>query len=222
MDEQGLLSKLLEDGDFVLQSSDGVEFKVHKSVLGVHSAVFREMFNATSGNIVSIKEDSFTISDLLYYIYPIRRLRYGNQHAEITIEEVVRLVLVADKYSIQILIQDADEYLEKALSQNNLLQKDICPNSAWQVSSNMDSSNSLVIYNNVQRGNVQSAVVLKCIRWALFAERFGLKMLGRRLGMTIGNCMHKDCDLVQAGIQKLQQSDILQAIILAAQGRISQ
>eukprot|EP01024_Parvocaulis_polyphysoides_P011611 TRINITY_DN14089_c0_g2_i5.p2 TRINITY_DN14089_c0_g2~~TRINITY_DN14089_c0_g2_i5.p2 ORF type:complete len:327 (-),score=25.86 TRINITY_DN14089_c0_g2_i5:1078-2058(-) len=222
MEDQEKLSKLLEDGDFVLQSSDSVEFKVHRSVLGVHSCVFRELFNATSGNIVSIKEDSLTIQDLLTYIYPIKRLRYGNQQAEITIEDVVRLVLIADKYSIQILIEDADEFLETALAQNNLLQKDICPSSAWHVTANTDSSHSLVIYNNIQRGNVQSAVVLKCIRWAQFAERFGLKLLGRRLGMTIGNCMHKDCDLFQAGIQKLREVDILQAIIMAAQGRITQ
>eukprot|EP01025_Chloroclados_australasicus_P031324 TRINITY_DN31705_c0_g1_i1.p1 TRINITY_DN31705_c0_g1~~TRINITY_DN31705_c0_g1_i1.p1 ORF type:complete len:239 (-),score=22.31 TRINITY_DN31705_c0_g1_i1:270-986(-) len=223
MEHSDKLTKILEDGDFQLQTSDGVCLKVHKAVLGVHSPVFRELFSATSGDTVNIREDSLVITDLLKYIYPIKRLRYGNSYAKISIEEVVRLVVIADKYGIEIIIQDADEFLNQALAENALQQKDICPNSEWEVSANTDSSNSLVIYSNVQRGNAQTtAFLLKFFRWAQFAERFGLKLLGRQLGMIIGNCIHKDCDLFSAGIERLRDVDILQSIIIAAQKRIAQ
>eukprot|EP01026_Neomeris_dumetosa_P040129 TRINITY_DN3312_c0_g1_i2.p1 TRINITY_DN3312_c0_g1~~TRINITY_DN3312_c0_g1_i2.p1 ORF type:complete len:219 (-),score=13.26 TRINITY_DN3312_c0_g1_i2:221-877(-) len=218
MEDSDRLNKVLEDGDFTLQTSDSVSMKVHKSVLAVHSPIFKDMFEATSGNTVTIRESSISLTRLLLYMYPIKRLRYEN--VKNTIEDVVELVRLADKYSIAILIEDADEYLDSALAQNDLLQKDISPDMDWEVHVS-DASHSLVVYN-LKRGNVQSAVILKCIRWAQFAERFGLKTFGRRLGTTIGRCMHKDCDLIQAGIQKLREIEILQAIIMAAQGRISQ
>ncbi|KAG8742583.1 hypothetical protein FRC10_001248 [Ceratobasidium sp. 414] len=60
-------------GDFTLQSSDGVEFRVHTVILSMVSSVFRDLLvvgSAGKDDIVHLTEDAQTISFMLCFIYP--------------------------------------------------------------------------------------------------------------------------------------------------------
>lgn len=108
---------LLDSGnfsDFVLKSSDGKEFKVHKSVLGARSKVFEEIFTSNSSKkaqtqAVNITDfDSKTIEHLLNYIY---------SHKAENIDDCARkLILAADKYGLDELKNICADNILKNLS----------------------------------------------------------------------------------------------------------
>ncbi|KAI0358112.1 hypothetical protein OH77DRAFT_1474907 [Trametes cingulata] len=106
--------------DTVLQSSDGVQFRVHSVIVSEASEVFADMFtvplpppssshpadvSADGRPVVRLDEDSQTLDDLLCLCYPVA-------DPELTDPARIRRVLAASmKYDME----EATEILEKAL-----------------------------------------------------------------------------------------------------------
>jgi hypothetical protein len=63
------------DGDVVLRSADGHDFRVHSIVLRKASLFFREMFRRPSGSgvygSVSMTETTDVLNDILRWLYPV-------------------------------------------------------------------------------------------------------------------------------------------------------
>lgn len=92
------------DADLVLNSSDGIQFRVFKRILSEGSAFFQTMFTLPSGDsqsnsdveppIVSVAEDSQTISNLLHFLYP-------NPNPNLTtLKQINDLLAAAIKYDM--------------------------------------------------------------------------------------------------------------------------
>ncbi|KAF8334638.1 uncharacterized protein EI90DRAFT_2847515, partial [Cantharellus anzutake] len=86
-----------EDGDVILRSTDGVEFRVHKYILSISSPFFSSMFTLpqTSGETqtIEIAEDAKTLDALLRFIYPTSGLRRIEN-----LEEGISILFASRKY----------------------------------------------------------------------------------------------------------------------------
>ena len=87
----------------MLQSSDGVLFRVHKSILAAASGFFQSMFALPQGegqqnspmSSVTVTETSATLSFLLASIYP-----HLDQPSITSYDEVREVVAAAQKYGM--------------------------------------------------------------------------------------------------------------------------
>ena len=91
------------DADIVLQSSDGVRFRVHTFIMRLASEFFRTMLDipqdpyaAGSGPPISMEESSNTIETMLDIIYPNRAVPRIS-----SFQMASSLLSVAEKYDIQ-------------------------------------------------------------------------------------------------------------------------
>ncbi|KZS91949.1 hypothetical protein SISNIDRAFT_389843, partial [Sistotremastrum niveocremeum HHB9708] len=90
------------DGDLILRTSDGVDFNIHKLLLGLASAPLRDMTTLgdqaakrTDVVVVSVPETSEIFTVLLRYIYPVPK-----EHIT-SLDQISALMDVAQKYDLQ-------------------------------------------------------------------------------------------------------------------------
>ena len=110
------------DADFVLRSSDNVEFRVHRLILSMASSVFEGMFSvpkppALSSDLpipeVAISEDSETLDLFLRVCYPLIE-------PEVQTLPLLRKVLTAgDKYDAPIVVHAMTRELRQARFMDN-------------------------------------------------------------------------------------------------------
>ncbi|KAI0339871.1 hypothetical protein BDW22DRAFT_1360903 [Trametopsis cervina] len=89
-----------DDADIILLSSDNIELRVHKLILGRASSVFHDMFtvpttdHAKGIQTVPVTEDGSTLTKLLQLCYPMINPSFDN------IKQVGDLLRVCDKYQM--------------------------------------------------------------------------------------------------------------------------
>jgi hypothetical protein len=71
----------VSDANFIIQSSDNVDFRVHKSVLAMASPFFKDLLSLPQPSdsevvdglpVVQLSEDSELLSSLISILYPVR------------------------------------------------------------------------------------------------------------------------------------------------------
>jgi hypothetical protein len=102
-------------GDVILQSSDGLHFYVHRSILTESSAVFADMVSIPhpsdeKDTLIPMSEDSITLDLVLRYIYPIPNpiiskfeqlqdvLRAADKYFMESVKEAVRAALISERF----------------------------------------------------------------------------------------------------------------------------
>ena len=87
-----------KDADLIIRSCDQVDFHVHKTILGIASIAFEDMFTAPgqgrNESVVNLAEDSKTLHRLLTAIYPV------NLSIPETFEEYLSLIASCQKYQM--------------------------------------------------------------------------------------------------------------------------
>jgi hypothetical protein len=97
------------DADFILRTSDGVDFRVYKLLLSLASSVFKDMFSLPAPSngsndtvdgrpVVELTETSTTIHDLLMSCYPVAQT--GGPPTMTSISQVGNLLEAARKYDM--------------------------------------------------------------------------------------------------------------------------
>jgi len=102
--------------DVLLKSSDNVFFRVHKVFLTVGSTHFKKLFlrqppnsdDTTGGTPIPWEEPAATVTGLLYRLYPIVKPDIDD------IDELIRLAIAADKWSMESVLADVQTLLLKA------------------------------------------------------------------------------------------------------------
>ncbi|KAG6807154.1 hypothetical protein H0H92_008600, partial [Tricholoma furcatifolium] len=61
-----------QDADVIFQSSDNVQFHIHRKNLETQTGAFPSSEFKTNGEIVPLTEDSSTLERLFQYVYPQR------------------------------------------------------------------------------------------------------------------------------------------------------
>ena len=89
------------DGDVVLKSCDGKEFRVHSVILREASTVFRDMFKMPDGGSrdqspIPMTESGEVLDDLLRWLYPI-----ATAPTIITIDQALALLRTVEKFQIE-------------------------------------------------------------------------------------------------------------------------
>ncbi|EIW79711.1 hypothetical protein CONPUDRAFT_126135 [Coniophora puteana RWD-64-598 SS2] len=111
-----------DDAEIILRTSDGVDFRVHKSILSVASSVFRDMLSipqpsspSDDSHLVPLTESSKTLNTLLLFCYPV-------PDPEIETLSDMRLVLeAARKYDLSFIFQSAFKQLSARFLDENPL-----------------------------------------------------------------------------------------------------
>ncbi|KZT32567.1 hypothetical protein SISSUDRAFT_1123357 [Sistotremastrum suecicum HHB10207 ss-3] len=111
------------DADLIIQTSDKIAFKVHRSIMSLVSRVFRDMLSlnvipqsstySSHQNIVNVSEDSASMDATLRFIYPFPRPVFR------TLEPIIILLEIADKYDISIITSTLQTLL---LSETDFLE----------------------------------------------------------------------------------------------------
>ncbi|KAG9041275.1 hypothetical protein FS837_012474 [Tulasnella sp. UAMH 9824] len=114
------------DGDCILRTCDGAEFKASKAVLSLASSIFHDMFalppvasegkDQTEIPVVPIEEDAPTLQALLQMIYPIDPPQIAS------FPLVQRLVIACDKYFIS--TAKLQLHLRDALNDDHFFEED--------------------------------------------------------------------------------------------------
>ncbi|KZV66258.1 hypothetical protein PENSPDRAFT_689132 [Peniophora sp. CONT] len=94
------------DAEFILRSSNGIDFAVHKTILHLASPVFRDMLSlpqpslltdASSRTIISMTEDAPSLRLLLRFTYP---RSFCDEPWLLTIDDIKRAATLSHKYEI--------------------------------------------------------------------------------------------------------------------------
>jgi len=100
--------------DLLIQSSDGVLFRVHKALLTTGSTFFKEMLlhpqpsrNGYAEESIVWQETAATITAVLYQLYPIVK------PDETTVEELIMVAMAADKWGMDGVLDRAQTALLK-------------------------------------------------------------------------------------------------------------
>ncbi|KAH7098697.1 hypothetical protein BKA62DRAFT_712067 [Auriculariales sp. MPI-PUGE-AT-0066] len=94
------------DADFVIRSSDGTLFRVHKANLGAHSAIFKDMFILGSGNAspdeepIQLSESAAVLELLLPMFYPAEDCRSPVEFATSTESDILACYEATGKYQM--------------------------------------------------------------------------------------------------------------------------
>ncbi|KAF8318917.1 uncharacterized protein EI90DRAFT_3002204 [Cantharellus anzutake] len=84
------------DGDVVLRSTDGIDFRVHKCVLSIASPFFSDMFNRlqtdSGARTIEIGEDAAILDAILRFTYPTHTIRRIKE-----LDEGISLILASRK-----------------------------------------------------------------------------------------------------------------------------
>jgi hypothetical protein len=110
------------EGDVILKSSDGIEFRVHKLLLRLASPIFAGMFEMPEprrlrGEVqtVDMSEDARSLESLLRWIYPT------NNPPTIESEEDLQALLpIALKYEVERILGGLRTYMTKRAGNNPL------------------------------------------------------------------------------------------------------
>ena len=104
----------MDDGDIVICSCDGVQFKVHKLTLHMHSEIFPGEEIISGDDFVRLTEDSATLEFLFQFMYgqPQPDLR------SIGFQQLANLAEAAEKYRVSSAIETCKVLMrcEKATS----------------------------------------------------------------------------------------------------------
>ncbi|KAK7023344.1 BTB domain-containing protein [Favolaschia claudopus] len=109
------------DADVIFRTSDGVDFRLHKTVLSLASPLLRDMFTAprsapsTTLPVVDVTEHSSVLETALKFFYP-------GTHTAVSspIELLDILNILVQKYDMQYILPSARAYLEKYVSDQPL------------------------------------------------------------------------------------------------------
>ncbi|KAG6824747.1 hypothetical protein H0H92_005937 [Tricholoma furcatifolium] len=85
-----------QDADVVFQSSDDVQFHIHRKNLETHAGAFSPSEFKTNREVVYLTEDSLTLERLFQYVYPQR-------HPDLEVlefEDLYKLAESAEKYEV--------------------------------------------------------------------------------------------------------------------------
>ncbi|KZS90651.1 hypothetical protein SISNIDRAFT_387282, partial [Sistotremastrum niveocremeum HHB9708] len=103
------------DADLMIRTSDGVEFRVFKSLLGMASPVFRDMFllsdnhpaplTTSVNNQVEVAETGEVLGSLLTYVYPLPRA------LGLPLSKMLSILEAALKYEVESAIATLLSYL---------------------------------------------------------------------------------------------------------------
>ncbi|KAF8334628.1 uncharacterized protein EI90DRAFT_3288126 [Cantharellus anzutake] len=84
------------DGDVVLRSTDGIDFRVHKCVLSIASPFFSDMFNRlqtdSGARTIEIGEDAAILDTILRFTYSTHTIRRIEE-----LDEGISLILASRK-----------------------------------------------------------------------------------------------------------------------------
>ena len=97
------------DADVVFRSSDGVHFRLHKTILKTASPVFEEMFTlpddpTSSGDpqVVEMVEDAATLDAVFRLSYPVARPLLSS------VDELVNTLRAVEKFQMEQLLPDLE------------------------------------------------------------------------------------------------------------------
>lgn len=106
------------DSDFVIKTEDGEEFKVHKTLLAMHSTVFEAMFSKdyaeNQSNEVTITNYlPETVKEFVHYFYT------GEVLSD---ENAVELFMLADLYQVEGLTKVAEDIIIRNVDKSNVAE----------------------------------------------------------------------------------------------------
>ncbi|TFY63923.1 hypothetical protein EVJ58_g2972 [Rhodofomes roseus] len=113
-DVVGLVSERFyaDDGDILLSSCDGVQFKLHRQNLHMHSEIFPGEDVHAGDEIVYLSEDSATLDLLFQYMY--RQPQPDLLHVEF--EQLAKLAEAAEKYRVFAAMEICKVFMRSSLS----------------------------------------------------------------------------------------------------------
>ncbi|KAG9023767.1 hypothetical protein FRB95_012498 [Tulasnella sp. JGI-2019a] len=141
--------RMTSPGDYIIRSSDGVDYKVFQNILSLASPVFRSMFNppqtpnATSREsdtvdlpVISVSEPSSVLSTMLLLIYPCGFFSFPN------LDLVVDITKAYDKYNID--TRNLQLYLHEVLVSDKLLLENALGayTAAWKLGMEEEARNA--------------------------------------------------------------------------------
>jgi len=117
-----------EHADLVLQSKDGIKFRVHSQILRVASTVFNDMLSVkrdeseTASSPILLEESALVLSTILDLIYPQHVLPAS---AALTAQLIYDAGLAARKYDIDAVVDSLQNclYTREVMQPLSLLQK---------------------------------------------------------------------------------------------------
>ncbi|KAJ6593279.1 hypothetical protein B0H19DRAFT_975930 [Mycena capillaripes] len=119
--------------DAILQSSDGVDFYVHRNILALVSPVFRDMFalpqpeSSPEIPIIPVQEDSAVLDRALRFFYP------GTQSVIATLDELRDIIeVLVSKYDVECVIPRIKDRLVNLLVEKPVAVYVIALNHQWK------------------------------------------------------------------------------------------